>query len=177
MNIKELLKNRFALIAISVSVAILMIVLIVTSKDTATPPPISPTSTLSSNSFELIDLSQEKRNQAMVYVESIENKLPLSVEGFETSVGITTSIHIFQGKNDPAELVRLEIYGLSYVNKNELDEKKNPNVTAFKESFLKAIELLEGQNIDPKRLVFYYGSQDYVRETARTWVDRLKLLQ
>lgn len=71
----------------------------------------------------------------------------------------------------------MEIYGLSYVNKDELDENKNPNVTAFKESYLKAIELLEGQNIDPKKLIFYYGSQDYVRETARTWVDKLKLLQ
>ncbi len=176
MNIKELLKNRFVLTAVSVSIVILILVLLLSPQKTTTTT-LSPASTLSTSSFELTDLSQEKRNQAMVYVQSIENKLPLSLDPFETSVGITTSIHIFQGKGDPAEFVRLEIYGLSYVNKDEIDEKKNPNVTAFKESYLKAIELLEGQNIDPKKMVFYYGSQDYVRETARTWVDKLKLLQ
>lgn len=171
----KLLKNKFALTAIGISLFILVAVLLLSAKKTTEESPISPPTTLSSSSLELIDLSQEKRNQTMVYVSSIEDKLPLSVDPFETSVGITTSIHIFQGKNDPAELVRLEIYGLSYINKDEVDEQKNPNVTAFKESYLKAIELLESQNIDPKKLVFYFGSQDYVRQTAREWIEKLKL--
>ena len=85
----------------------------------------------------------------MIYVESIEKKLPLYLENFNTSVGITTSINLYRASDDEAEIVRLEIYGPSYLN-SDSDEKKNPNVTAFKESYAKALEMLEGQNIDPK---------------------------
>lgn len=110
----------------------------------------------------------------MVYVESIEKKLPLYLESFETSVGITTSINLYRLDDDEAEVVRLEIYGLSYLNK-EADEKKNPNVTAFKESYVKAMEMLESQNIDPKKLIFIYGDKEYIRKTSQAWVDALKL--
>lgn len=172
----NLFKNKFILTAVAVSLFVLLLVLLISPKKTVKAPLSSPTSTsLSSSSLELIDLSKEKRDATMVYVSSIESKLPIYIESFDTSVGIPTSINIFRQKDDPAEVVRLEIYGLSYINKNELDEKKNPNVTAFKESYLKAIELLEGQNIDPKKLVFYYSNQDYIRQTAREWIDKLKL--
>lgn len=177
MKIITLLKNKYVIIAISISLLIFIVVIILTPHKQATPTQVSPESTqLNSRSFELVDLSQEKRNQAMIYVDAIESKLPLYLDQFETSVGITTSINIFRGKSDPAEIVRLEITGLSYINKNELNEQKNPNITAFKESYLKAIEMLEGQNIDPKRLIFVYGTKDYVRNTARYWVEQLKLL-
>jgi hypothetical protein len=175
-NLKDLLKNKFVLTAVSISLFVLLLVLLLSPKKNVKSPLPSNSTPLTTSSFELVDLSKEKRDATMIYVASIENKLPLSLEKFETSVGIITGINIYQGKNDPAELVRLEISGLSYINKNELDEKKNPNVTAFKESFLKAIEMLESQNIDPKQLVFYYSNQDYIRQTAREWVDKLKLL-
>lgn len=174
---KNLFKNKFLATAVIISVVILVIVIILSPKQNTKAPPTKTTSTsLSTNSLELVDLSKEKRDVAIVYVESIKNKLPIYVESFETSVGIPTSINIFRQQDDPPEIIRLQIYGLSYINKNELDEKKNPNVTAFKESYLKAIELLEGQNIDPKKLVFYYSNQDYIRQTAREWVEKLKLL-
>jgi hypothetical protein len=177
MNIKDLLKNKFVLIAVGTTLFILVLVLILSPKKNVKAPIVNnPTTSLSTSSLELVDLSKEKRDSTMMYTASIENKLPIYIEAFETSAGITTSINIFRQKDDPAETVRLEIYGLSYINKNELDEKKNPNVTAFKESYIKAIELLEGQNIDPKKLIFYYGNQDYIRQTAREWVDKLKLL-
>jgi hypothetical protein len=172
---KDLLKNKFVLTAVSISLFILLLVLILSPKKSSSPTPTPSSSGLATSSLELVDLSKEKRDAAMIYVASIETKLPLSLEKFETSVGIVTGINIYQGKNDPAELVRLEISGLSYINKNEVDEQKNPNVTAFKESYLKAIEMLEGQNIDPKKLVFYYSHQEYIRQTAREWVDKLKL--
>lgn len=110
----------------------------------------------------------------MVYVDSIESKLPLYLKDFETSVGITTSINIYRLKDDEAEVVRLEIYGLSYLNR-DTNEAKNPNVTAFKESYAKAIEMIEGQNIDPKKLIFIYGDKEHVRITTSIWMDSLKL--
>ena len=110
----------------------------------------------------------------MIYVDSIESKLPIYLEDFETSVGITTSINLYRIDDDPAEIVRLEVYGLSYLNQ-ESDEKKNPNVTAFKESYAKAIEMLESQNIDPKKLIFIYGDKEYVRTTSKHWIEKLKL--
>ena len=174
MKIPELLKNKFALTAITVSLIVLILVLVLSPKKTTNSTDPNNISSPQPRT-ELIDLSKEKRNQAMVYVASIEKKLPIYLEGFKTSVGITTSINIYRLNDDEAEVVRLEIYGLSYLN-SESDEKKNPNVTAFKESFLKAIELLEGQNIDPKKLIFIYGDKDYVRETSSTWVEKLKLL-
>lgn len=173
-NVNNLFRNKFVLTAVSISVLILLLVLLLTPRKTSQPQTTGATPTPSPRS-ELADLSKEKRNQAMIYVDSIEKKLPIYLESFPTSAGITTSINLYRLNDDEAEIVRLEIYGLSYLNKNELDPKKNPNITAFKESYLKAIELLEGQNIDPKKLIFIYGDKDYVRETSTYWVDKLKL--
>lgn len=167
------MNKKFFLIAAGVSIFILVLVLVLSPKKNVSAP-ASSTSQEEVIRPELIDLAKEKRRETMVYVTSIESKLPLYLKDFETSVGITTSINIYRLKDDDAEIVRLEIYGLSYLN-NESDEKKNPNVTAFKESYLKAIEMIEGQNIDPKKLIFIYGDKEYVRTTSQAWVDTLKL--
>ncbi len=165
------MNKKFLLIASGITIFILILVLIFSPKNKVGP--ITPTSQETQRT-ELIDLSKEKRNQAMIYVESIEKKLPLYLENFNTSVGITTSINLYRASDDEAEIVRLEIYGLSYLN-SDSDEKKNPNVTAFKESYAKALEMLEGQNIDPKKLIFIYGDKEYVRQTTQIWIDALKL--
>lgn len=167
------MNKKFFLIAAGVSIFILVLVLVFSPKKSSTIPVSSPLASAVPLP-ELIDLSKEKRNQAMLYVESIESKLPLYLKNFETSIGITTSINIYRLKDDAAEVVRLEIYGLSYLNADS-DEQKNPNVTAFKESYLKAMEMIEGQNIDPKKLIFIYGDKDYIRKTAQIWIDALKL--
>lgn len=167
------MNKKFFLIAAGVSIFILILVLLLSPEKSSQPAP-SETQSGEVERPELIDLAKEKRNQAMIYVSSIESKLPLYLKNYETSVGITTTINIYRVKDDDAEIVRLEIYGLSYLNK-EADEQKNPNVTAFKESYLKAMEMIEGQNIDPKKLIFIYGDKDYVRATAQYWIDSLKL--
>ena len=175
MNLSNLsfLKNRSVVIAISVSLFILVLVIILSPKKNVDDPnPSAPQDEIVRP--ELVDLAKEKRNEAMIYVDSIESKFPLYLKDFETSVGITTSINIYRVTDDDAEIVRLEIYGLSYLNQ-ESDEKKNPNVTAFKESYQKAMEMIEGQNIDPKKLIFVYGDKEYVRITSQIWIDSLKL--
>ncbi len=174
MNL-SLLKNKSVLIAIGTSLFILILVIVLSPKKNVSPPTTSISDSSQLSGLVPVNLSKEKREQAMIYVSSIENKLPLYLESFKTSVGIVTTINITRLDSDPAEIVYLGISGLSYVNKNELDEKKNPNVTAFKESYLKAMEMLEGQNIDPKKLIFVYGDKDYVRATSQYWIDSLKL--
>ncbi len=167
------MNNKFFLIAAAISISLLVLVLLLSPSKNVSNPAELPVPTGPSR-IELADLSAEKRRDTMVYVASIENKLPLYLESFETSVGITTSINLYRLDDDEAEIVRLEIYGLSYLNA-DADEKKNPNVTAFKESYLKAMEMLEGQNIDPKKLIFIYGDKEYVRHTTQAWITALKL--
>jgi hypothetical protein len=175
MNIKDLLKNKFFLTAAGISIFVLILVLLLSPKKNVTSIPTPSTSSALSN-LSPINLSAEKRDALIAYTNSIKHKLPLTLESFDTSVGIETAINISH-HGDLEELVNLSIGGLSYINKNELDESKNPNLTAFKESFLKAIEMLEGQNIDPKKLLFSYSDVPYVRETAQYWVDKLDLLR
>jgi hypothetical protein len=172
MNL-SFLKNKTVLLVLSVSVALLILVIVFSPKKTSNPELSIPTDNQAPRT-ELVDLSKEKRQKAASYTSSIEKKLPLYLANFPTSVDISTSINLYRLKDDDPEIVRLEIYGLSYLNK-ESDPVKNPNVIAFKESYLKAIEMLESQNIDPKKLIFIYGDKEYVRTTSQIWIDSLKL--
>ncbi len=172
---KNILANKFFTTALAISSLVFILVLLLSPKPSTSLTTPTPSTTSSLAGIVPLNLSKAKREAAMVYTASIEHKLPLVEEKFATSVGIITSIRIGRADYDPAEIVHLDINGLSYINKDELDEKENPNVTAFKESYLKAIELLEGQNIDPKKLIFVYGDKAYVQETATHWVDMLKL--
>jgi hypothetical protein len=172
------MNKKFFLIAGGISLFILILVLIFSPKKNLNPagPAQRDDSRAQPESErpELIDLARDKRQQTMIYVESIEKKLPLYLENFKTSVGITTSINIYRASDDEAEIVRLEIYGLSYLN-SDSNETKNPNVTAYKESYAKSLEMLESQNIDPKKLIFIYGDKEYVRQTSEAWIYALKL--
>jgi hypothetical protein len=177
MNINNLPKSKFFLTAAGISLFVLVLVLLLSPQKNIgkSTNPSSMPSALSA--IVPLNLSEEKKNAAALYTDSISEKLPLALDSFSTSVGITTSIGISHPLDDPKEVIRLNINGLSYINKNELDESKNPNIVAFKESFAKAIEMLESQNIDPKRLIFVYSDVPYVRETASYWVDKLGLLR
>lgn len=172
-NFLALFKNKFILTATGTTIFLLFLILVFSPNNNQTTPSPAP-STTSQLRSELVDLSKERRNQAIIYVDQIEKKLPLYLESFNTSVGITTSINLYRLDTDEAEIVRLEIYGLSYLN-SDSNEKKNPNVTAFKESYQKAISMLESNNIDPKKLIFVYGDKEYVRVTSEAWIKALNL--
>lgn len=175
------MNKKFFFVAGGISLTILILVLVLSPKKNSNPagPPQADDSRDPSALSDIvpINLSEEKRSAIITYTSSIETKLPLYLESFATSPGIITSISISRNADDPKELVHLSIVGLSYIDKNELDETKNPNLTAFKESFVKATEMLEGQNIDPKRLLFVYSDVPYVRETTTYWVNALGLLK
>ena len=95
---------------------------------------------------------------------------------FKTTVGINLSIDITTHPTEPS-LTRLDITGLSYLNKDETDPKKNPNIQAISEGYAKALQLLKESGIEPKQLIFSFGEADSVRVTANYWVDNLGLLR
>jgi len=167
------MNKKFFLIAAGVSLFILILVFILSPKKNTGSKTLSAPSPQPRT--ELINLSEEKRSRAIEYLSLVSSRLPIYLDNFRTSVGLTTSIHVYRLADDEPEVVRLEIYGLSYMNKDELDEKKNPNVTAFKESYNQAFSLMREIGIDPKQLIFIYGDKEYVRTTSQTWIDALKL--
>jgi len=172
---QKLISNKFFLTAAIISGLILLLVVLISPKHTTTNTP-SPTP-ISQLRTQLSNLSEEKKTAAIKYYDLVSDSFPFFFADFNTSAGITTTIHIYHSLEDPLEITHFEIYGLSYMNKNELDESKNPNVTAYKESFQKGLQLLREADIDPKQLIFVYGDRDYVQSTATYWVDKLGLLR
>ncbi len=175
---RRLFANKFLLTAISISAVVFFFVLILSSRRSTPSPTNIPDSTQSEASSpfsEFTNLTEEKVNQAISYRTLIADHLPIRMRNFKTSVGIETSIDITIHPTE-SSLTRLDITGLSYLNKDELDPKKNPNIQAFKETFSKSLQLLREAGIEPKQLLFSYGEADYVRVTANYWVEQLKLL-
>ncbi|MBP9702199.1 hypothetical protein KBD69_00785 [Candidatus Woesebacteria bacterium] len=169
---QRLFANKFLLTAVSISAAILLIILIISSRQPSTTTTLDLNSEDSvSNPFaEFTNLTEEKVNNAISYRKIIQDRLPIRMRDFKTTVGISLSIDITTHPTEPS-LTRLDITGLSYLNKDETDPKKNPNIQAFKEGYAKALQLLKESGIEPKQLIFSYGEADYVRVTANYWVD------
>ncbi|MFH1244812.1 MAG: hypothetical protein V1487_04565 [bacterium] len=171
MNL-ELLKNKHVQLVLGISLGILVLIAILSPKRSVTPttPPLP-----SPFRPELQQVSDARRRKSITYRESIKSKLPIYRENIETSVGIETTLNLYFLDSDPAETLRFEIYGLSYLNRGS-SEFTNPNITAFKETFQKGLALLTEKNIDPAKLIFIYGDKEYVRTTAQAWVDKYHLL-
>jgi hypothetical protein len=173
---KNIFKNKTVQFVIGLSLGILILVIILSPKKNVSPTgnlaPASPQKTALTPA--LINLSGDKQAQATQYLASIATKLPLSQHGFMTSTGIKTDIDLYHSDSDPAGTIRFDITGLSYLN-SDANPQKNPNVTAFKESYLQGIALLEGVNIDPAKLVFIYSDLDYINQNIHSWKSALKL--
>jgi len=132
-----------------------------------TQPPITSEGKPDLNSPEVKDAISAKARLA--------KRLPIYIKDFKTSVGIATTINIFALPGDPEYLIHIDIYGINYQN-NEANEAKNPEATAFKESFL-AVKTLLGQNeADIKELYFVFGGREYIQKTAEYWIKTFKLL-
>lgn len=180
--VERLFANKFLLTAASVTVIVLFFVVVIRSsvgqKVASSPTPItqSGASTEDSPFSEFTNLTEEKVKNATSYRELIKDRLPIYLSSLKTKSGIETSISISIHPTEPS-LTRLDITGLSYLNKDELDPIKNPNISAFEESYRRALLLLREAGIEPKQLLFSYGEADYVRSAATLWVDKLGLLR
>ena len=179
---ERLFANKFLLTATSVTVIVLFFVVIISSsvnqKEELSPEPITQnaTSTEDNPFSEFTNLTEEKVKNATSYRSLIKDRFPIYLAGFKTKSGIETTIAISIHPTEPS-LTRLDISGLSYLNKDELDPIKNPNLSAFAESYKHALSLLREAGIEPKQLILSYGEADYVRSTATLWVDKLGLLR
>jgi len=167
--------NPFARLAVGASLGLLVLILFLSPHRPSSPSP-SPAPLPSTTRPEIISLDDQARRAAAAYRPSIEGALPIYEENFNTSVGITTTLHLYILPDDPAETVRFEIYGLSYLN-SDSSPFTNPNITAFKESFEHGLQLLKNHGVDPTKLIFIYGDKQYVRETTAAWVTKLGLLK
>lgn len=174
---QKLFSNKFLLIASTITIVILTLVLLLSPKK---PPKSTP---LPSTDFSteigtgtLINLSEEKKKNAKNYLDLISDRLPLYFPNFQTTVGVSTIINIYRDELNQ-EIIHLEITGLSYLNKDELDPTKNGNITAFSESFQKGLALLKESGIDTNQLIIVYSNISYIQTTASYWVDKLGLLR
>lgn len=171
MNLPHLLKNKSVLFALGIILIVILLAIFASPEDLAPPGP-SPTPTASR--LPISDLNAEKRAQQAEYRQLISSRLPLYVENFATSVGLPTTINLYYLPSDDPHIVRLEIYGLSYLNPNP-NETENPNVTAFKESYLEALRLMRERGIEPSLLEIVTSDREDVRRTIAVWLEALDL--
>ncbi len=154
----------------------MIIILLLTSPKSSNNTTGLPLQDLPQSNQALVNLTEEKRTNALDYLDLIGDRLPIYFGDFQTSVGIETIINIYQDDQNK-ELTHLDVTGLSYLNKDELDPSKNGNITAFSESFRKGLSLLVESGIDPKQLIIIHSNIDYIQSAASYWVDKLGLLR
>lgn len=170
------MNKKFFITAGIISIIVLIMVLVLSSSNTNKNELKTSENSISQLRSSLINLSEEKIKDSQNYRASIIDKLPIYLPKFMTSTGIETSLNIAPHPED-SSLVYFEIFGLSYLNQKELNFVKNPNVLAYKETFLYGLNLLKELGIDYKKLIFVYGDKNYVQTTASYWVDKLGLLR
>lgn len=122
-----------------------------------------------------LDLNAPEVKKATEAKTKLASKLPIYLKEYKTSVGITTTINIFSLPQDPGYLIHVDIYGINFQNK-EADETKNPQATAFKESFVETKRLLEDARVDIHDIYFVFGGREYIQETAEYWIKTFGLL-
>lgn len=122
-----------------------------------------------------VDYESEKVKSAIKAKETLSPSLPISETEFETSVEINTTIFIYALASDPDYLIHIDIHGIDY-GIQETDPDKNPNVTAFIESFNKTKALLEENGVEINEMLFVFGGRQYIQETAELWIKTFDLL-
>lgn len=148
------------------------------SRPSATPIPPATTPSFNSpprSSDGLINEAAPEIISANQNVYQLSKSLPINIDSFSTSVGITTDIRIFTYPSDPRFVIRVEIYGLDYQDQNT-NPAENSDVVAFQESFLKAKQEIEKHGVVLKDMYISFGDKKYIQDTAGLWVQSLRLL-
>lgn len=100
--------------------------------------------------------------------------LPINVQNFETSVGITTNFNIFSIDSEPSQVIHAEVYGINYYLSDATTD--NPQAVAFIESFNQIKKLLSDKGVDVSKLQILYGNREYIQSTAENWIKTFNLL-
>jgi len=132
-----------------------------------TQPPLTPDNK--------VDYASPRVQKAVEAKKELLAKLPIYIEGFKTSVDLATTINIYQIPQDADYLIHIDIYGINYQNQ-ESDEGKNPEATAFKESFLEVKSVLRQSGVDIEDIYFVFGGPEYIQQTGELWIKHFGLL-
>lgn len=117
-------------------------------------------------------LSHGDQDLSQTEIEKISSNLPIRIDNYKTSTGLSTTINIFTSSYEPASLIHIEIYGVNY-NHPEITQS---DALAYKESFLLAKKALTTRNINVKNLQIIYGTRQYIQDTASYWVSAFGIL-
>lgn len=164
--------NRFARIALSITIGISILIIILSTKNT---PPNQVGNTKPLDNPTPSHLTKDERSDAIKYRTGNKNVLPIYKKGFMTSTGIDTDINIYISPLDPVETIRFEITGLSYANPNT-DPIANPNIVSYQESFIHGLKLMRTEGLTPSRIIFLYSDINYIHQQATDWINHLGLL-
>ena len=168
-------KTKLLLLIGSIILIVVIVIVLVsrslgtTKKSENTPILSNPTTSTTST------LTQPNLDTATKTKQIILPQLPIEINSFETSVGINTDILISSFKNDDPDVVRVEVFGLDYLP-NQNDPATNPNMVAFKESFEKAIAVLQEKGVSIKDLHIQLSNRQFIRDIAEGWINALHLL-
>ena len=122
------------------------------------------------------DLTATRTQTAIAAKQKLLPSLPIYIPNFQTSVNQETTINIYSLPSDLEYLIHIDIYGVDYESPS-LNEAQNPNITAFKESFLRTREEIEKQGVNINDLLFIFGGRTYIQETAELWIKEFNLLR
>lgn len=171
---KDVLKNKAVIIGLAIiAIVILLAVFSAGSEPTPVAAP-SRAPAFKSSQLQITSLSDEKKARMTEYRRSIVEKLPIYIQGYKTPSGKETTINIYVYEKDSPEIIRLEVYGLSYKTIDQ-DPKQNPDALAYADSYREAMRLLQEKGIDPKMVVFAYGEAEHMRSAAAKWIDAFDL--
>lgn len=105
----------------------------------------------------------------------IREQLPIAVDNFETSSGITTQLYINSLYYDANHILRVTIEGVDYFKEVE-DYSTDSDVIAFKESFEKIKSEISAKGVDPEAFFYLFNSTTEEHNAAQIWVAQLDLL-
>jgi hypothetical protein len=127
------------------------------------------------NSSGKVDISSEQVKTAIENKTKLKKSLPIYIENFKTSNGMSTTLNVYTISSDPDYLIRIDIYGIDF-NNQDVSKETNPNVTAFIDSFEEIKKRLTAEGVDIHNIYFILGQRKFIQETADLWIKTYGLL-
>ncbi len=168
-------KTKIFLLIGSIILLITIVIVLITRSLSSTQGTLTEPIIPGESTRTLSILIQSDNKTAFKAKSVLLPKLPISINGFQTSANINTDISIDNYPNDDPDIIRVEIYGVDYTY-DQKDPATSPDMVAFKESFEKVVSVLKDNGVDIQDLHIYIGGRQYIREISENWIKTLNLL-
>lgn len=120
-----------------------------------------------------ITFADERRVQkSYSNIDKLSPNLPIYIT-FTSSNGIKTEINIYRIILDDTFYIHIDINGIDY--ESALSSESDPNVIAFKESFSKLKETLNGYGVNINDLYVIFGGREKIKNVAKDWIVKFDL--